>query len=375
MEQYELRKIIGIDALKLVSFRIIIVNEEILHEAERKKFIEVEYASKASEIIGIRIVKDSLFKSLRWEKKKTSDKTYEVSSLELTVSADNNNLNPLLVDEINARLSSINLHLLNDLGIEIRTDGFVVNEIEANINIPMPKKFEDLLPLYRKLLANIPYFNRSYKESGKLIKLRDKDMDSSPTAYECCNQGKTVKGSIICYDKGEDLRRKKCMDLHDNILRIELKASKNRTVKKLYGTTSWNEFTNERVYQAYFNNIISQIHLYLNSVYSPYCLKLGGKLIKKHKSKKNTWLVNLIKEIEQLNKRDIPLILDWQDLLPAFRAFDTYRHLSRVKGALERAATNTSIGHAYRICLDLLLHEMDDIYNNGIVNTKITIIK
>lgn len=312
---------------------------------------------------------------MEWEKKKTSGKTYEVSSLELTVSADNNNLNPLLVDEINARLSSINLHLLNDLGIEIRTDGFVVNEIEANINIPMPKKFEDLLPLYRKLLANIPYFNKSYKESGKLIKLRDKDMDSSPTAYECYKKGKTVKGSIICYDKSEDLRRKKCMDLHDNILRIELKASKNRTVKKLYGTTSWNEFTNEKVYQAYFNNIISQIHLYLNSVYTPYCLKLGGKLIKKYKGKKNTWLVNLIKEIEQLNKRDIPVILDWQDLLPAFKEFDTYRHFNRVKGSLERAATNTSIGQDYRFCLDILLQEMDDIYNNGNVNTEITIIK
>jgi hypothetical protein len=165
------------------------------------------------------------------------------------------------------------------------------------------------------------------------------------------------------------------MDLHDNIPRIELKASKNRTVKKLYGTASWNEFTNERVYQAYFNNIISQIHLYLNSVYTPYCLKLGGTLIKKYKSKKNTWLVNLIKEIEQLNKRDIPIILDWQDLLLAFKEFDTYRHFNRVKGSLERAATNTSIGQDYHICLDTLLQEMDDIYNNGIVNTEITIIK
>lgn len=374
MKQYELRKIIGIDALKLVSFRIVIVNEERLHEAERKKLIEVEYASKASEIIGIKIMKDNLFKSLRWEKKKNSDKTYEVSSLELTVSDDNNNLNPLLVDEIKTRLSTIGLHLKNDLGIEIRTDGFNVNEIEANINIPMPKNFEDLLPLYRKLLANIPYYNKSYKESGKLIKLRDNDMDSHPTAYECYKKGKTIKGSIVCYDKSEDLRRKKCMDLQDNIIRFELKASKNRTVKRIYGTASWNEFTNEKVYQAYFNIIISQIHLYLNSVYTPYCLKLGGKLIKKYISKKNTWLVNMIKEIEQLNKRDIPIILDWQDLLPAFRKFDTYRHFNRVKGALERAATSTSIGQDYRICLNVLLQQMETIYNNGIVNTDVTII-
>lgn len=85
MDGYELRKIIGIDALKLVGFQIYIVNKNKFQEAERKKLIEVEYINMPNNISSIKIINDSLFKSLRWEKTTTCNKIYEQSVLELTV--------------------------------------------------------------------------------------------------------------------------------------------------------------------------------------------------------------------------------------------------------------------------------------------------
>jgi hypothetical protein len=375
MDDIELRKIIGIDALKLVGFHINIVNKNRFNEAEREKIIEVEYRRMPHEISGIRINNDRLFKSLRWEKTIASDKTFEQSVLELTVSKDGNNLNSMLVGEVVTRLFAINQHLTNDMGLELCTDGFKVNSIEINTNLRAPKHFEELLPLYRKLLVNIPYFNKAYKESGKLIKLTNREIDSSPTAFECYKKGKTIKGSIICYDKSEDLRRKKCINLNDNVVRFELKAERNRTVKRIYGTADWNDFTDERIYYAYFTNVVEPIHNYLNNIYTPNCLSLGRKLITKYRSKKNTWMFSMIKEIEQLNQKYIPVILDWQDLLPALKEFDTYRHYNRAKEKLGVAAIDTTIGHEFRTSLEVLLKQLEEIYNNGIVNNDIQIIK
>lgn len=375
MDGYELRKIIGIDALKLVGFQIDIVNKQKFHEAERKKLIEVEYIKMPHEISSIRINNDSLFKSLRWEKTTTINNIFEQSVLELNVSEDGNNLNPMLVVEVNTKLTTINYHLIHDIGLQLITDGFKVNGIETNINLIAPKHFHELLPVYRKLLVNILYFNKAYKESGKLIKLSNKEVDSIPTAFECYKKGKTIKGSIICYDKGEDLRRKKCMNLNDNVVRFELKAERNRTVKRIYGTADWNDFTDERIYHAYFTNVIEPIHNYLNNIYTPNCLSLGRKLITKYRSKKNTWMFAMIKEIEQLNQKYIPVILDWQDLLPALKEFDTYRHFNRTKEKLGIAAIDTTIGHEFRTSLEVLLKQLEEIYNNGIVNNDIQIIK
>lgn len=179
MDDYELRKIIGIDALKQVGFHIKIVNKNKFHEAERKKIIEVEYIRMPHEISAIRINNDRLFKSLRWEKTIASDKTFKQSVLELTVSKDGNNLNPMLVGEVDTRLYAINQHLTNDMGLALCTDGYMVNSIEIIINLKAPKHYKELLPLYRILLVNIPYFNKAYKESGKLIKLSNKEVDSS----------------------------------------------------------------------------------------------------------------------------------------------------------------------------------------------------
>lgn len=78
------------------------------------------------------------------------------------------------------------------------------------------------------------------------------------------------------------------MDLHDNIVRFELKAEKNRTVKRIYGNADWNDFTDERIYHAYYSNVVEPIYNYLNNIYAPNCLSLGRKLITKHRSKKNT---------------------------------------------------------------------------------------
>lgn len=374
MDGYELRKIIGIDALKLVGFQIDIVNKNKFHEAERKKLIEVEYTNMPHNISSVKIINDNLFKSLRWEKTTTCIKTFEQSVLELTVSEDGNNLNPMLVGEVNAKLTAINHHLIHDIGIQLSTDGFKVNGIEININLTAPKHFHELLPIYRKLLVNIPYFNKAYKESGRLIKLSNKEVDSIPTAFECIKKGKTIKGSIICYDKGEDLRRKKCMNLNDNIVRFELKAERNRTVKRIYGTANWNDFTDERIYLAYFSNVIEPIHNYLDNIYTSNCLSLGRKLITKYRSKKNTWMFSMIKEIEQLNKKYIPVILDWQDLLPALKECDTHRHFNRAKEKLARTAVDTSLGHDFGVSLEVLLKEMEEIYNCGNVNKEIRII-
>jgi hypothetical protein len=371
MGGHVLRKIIGIDALKLVGFSIEIVNEEKFHEAERMKIIEIEYRKKPNVISGIHIVNDKLFKSLRWEKKETEYRKYEISALELTVSNNGNNLNPMLVNEVNARLETINYHLVNDMGIIMRTEGFYINSMEININVCAPKKFSELLPLYKKLIANIPYFNKSYQESGNLIHLKNKDVTSCSTAYECYKNGRTIKGSIICYNKSEDLSRKKIMDLHDNIVRFELKAGKSRTVKRIYGTAKWNDLSDEKIYQAYFSNVIKPIHNYVENIYSPYCLSLGKKLIMKHKNRNIAWMLSMMKEIEQLNKRDIPVLLDWQDLLPAFKELNKHRHINRIRGPLEKAATDTSVGQEYRKCLDILLHEIDEIYNHGVVNYEI----
>ncbi len=67
------------------------------------------------EISGIRINNDSLFKSLRWEKAIASDKAFEQSFLELNVSKDGNNLNPMLVGEVDTRLYVKNKTLKENL--------------------------------------------------------------------------------------------------------------------------------------------------------------------------------------------------------------------------------------------------------------------
>lgn len=83
----------------------------------------------------------------------------------------------------------------------------------------------------------------------------------------------------------------------------------------------------------------------------------------------------MMKEIEQLNKKYIPVILDWQDLLSALQECDTYRHFSRTKEKLRKTAKDTSIESEFRTSLEVLLKEIEEIYNSGIVNNDIRKIK
>lgn len=328
---------IGIDRSVLCDFIVLRVDTEklknnIQNEGE-KTYSKIVYDDKSpvelenGKRVGKLVIKDSRIGKLTvsFEKNNLSGKQYVNSSLELMVSADNNNIQNLNTAEYQTRIIDVFNELEERYGVIVDYSTIRIKKLELNATFFLNEAYEKYRQPILLLIRSVPpkrYGKNQSNNSVKYATWHEANMQSGEDKLETA----LVKNSSIelkIYNKGKHLKDiRKIDELDRDIMRVEYTIKDKRILENAFGDNLVTSLTDEKInelFRKYFNRDIA-------APYYQWASKNHKQLVeltKKHREQYQKWTSTFFRECRQYEAlHGLPILFDLEDMESVFRELE-----------------------------------------------------
>jgi hypothetical protein len=328
---------IGIDRSVLCDFIVLRVDTEklknnIQNEGE-KSYSKIVYDDKSpvelenGKRVGKLVIKNSRIGKLTvsFEKNNLSGKQYVNSSLELMVSADNNNIQNLNTAEYQTRIIDVFNELEERYGVIVDYSTIMIKKLELNATFFLNEAYEKYRQPILLLIRSVPpkrYGKNQSNNSVKYATWHEANMQSGEDKLETA----LVKNSSIelkIYNKGKHLKDiGKIDELDRDIMRVEYTIKDKRILENAFGDNLVTSLTDEKInelFRKYFNRDIA-------APYYQWASKNHKQLVeltKKHREQYQKWTSTFFRECRQYEAiHGLPILFDLNDMRKVFKELE-----------------------------------------------------
>jgi hypothetical protein len=328
---------IGIDRSVLCDFIVLGVDTEklknnIQNEGE-KSYSKIVYDDKSpvelenGKKVGKLVIKNSRIGKLTvsFEKNNLSGKQYVNSSLELMVSADNNNIQNLNTAEYQTRIIDVFNELEERYGVIVDYSTIMIKKLELNATFFLNEAYEKYRQAILLLIRSVPpkrYGKNQSNNSVKYATWHEANMQSGEDKLETA----LVKNSSIelkIYNKGKHLKDIwKIDELDRDIMRVEYTIKDKRILENAFGDNLVTSLTDEKInelFRKYFNRDIA-------APYYQWASKNHKQLVeltKKHREQYQKWTSTFFRECRQYAAiHGLPILFDLNDMRKVFKELE-----------------------------------------------------
>lgn len=328
---------IGIDRSVLCDFIVLGVDTEklknnIQNEGE-KSYSKIVYDDKSpvelenGKRVGKLVIKNSRIGKLTvsFEKNNLSGKQYVNSSLELVVSADNNNIQNLNTAEYQTRIIDVFNELEERYGVIVDYSTIMIKKLELNATFFLNEAYEKYRQPILLLIRSVPpkrYGKNQSNNSVKYATWHEANMQSGEDKLETA----LVKNSSIelkIYNKGKHLKDIwKIDELDRDIMRVEYTIKDKRILENAFGDNLVTSLTDEKInelFRKYFNRDIA-------APYYQWASKNHKQLVeltKKHREQYQKWTSTFFRECRQYAAiHGLPILFDLNDMRKVFKELE-----------------------------------------------------
>lgn len=328
---------IGIDRSVLCDFIVLRVDTEklknnIQNEGE-KSYSKIVYDDKSpvelenGKRVGKLVIKNNRIGKLTvsFEKNNLSGKQYVNSSLELMVSADNNNIQNLNTAEYQTRIIDVFNELEERYGVIVDYSTIMIKKLELNATFFLNEAYEKYRQPILLLIRSVPpkrYGKNQSNNSVKYATWHEANMQSGEDKLETA----LVKNSSIelkIYNKGKHLKDiGKIDELDRDIMRVEYTIKDKRILENAFGDNLVTSLTDEKInelFRKYFNRDIA-------APYYQWASKNHKQLVeltKKHREQYQKWTSTFFRECRQYEAiHGLPILFDLNDMRKVFKELE-----------------------------------------------------
>lgn len=325
---------IGIDRSVLYGFTVLSIDVDRLKQCqyENKTFVDLVEDERSPIVladgrrIGKLVVQSQAIGKLCIEFRKNNLNMTEhiVSTLEMMVSADGNNLQNLNADGYRDRIGEVFDLLKNGYGIEIAYESIRLKKVELNATFRLDEPYENYKKAILLLIRNVPasrYGSDTNRNSVKYAAWSEamKGRDKLETIL--------VKNSSLelkIYNKTKHLEDIRTLDnTGKDCMRIEFLIKDARILSNAWGDNLVADLTDEGIrnlFLKFFRRDIAEPYERWSKENQKELLKLA---IKHKRESPKRWVSNFIRDCRQIeSKQGLPILFDIADMKDVFKRIE-----------------------------------------------------
>jgi hypothetical protein len=189
-------------------------------------------------------------------------------------------------------------YVAENYGVYLSFNDASIHKMEVNVTIPY-EPVASVLPLLKNILINLKIGGERYAANGTIKKRGIGPLANYVDTTTISRKNKSKE--LVFYDKTEQLKNVRGIQLSESLLRVELKLNSSRAIRYRLGHSKLRSLTQEQLNNIFYEDVVKKIEQYQLS-YKKKEKKNAKALLVKYRTagtKNRNWPIMMMTEILQ----------------------------------------------------------------------------
>lgn len=245
------------------------------------------------------------------------------------------NIQNVTVIEIKSYLTDVRKYLLSQYGLTVNMSHLQIKLLEINCTFAITKKFREYHRVIKLLMYLAPFLN------SKLQSFINANKQNYSLDMETLLK-KNKSMEIIIYNKSKQICDTKDVEMHADLMRIEIRLLTAKKITEAFGDNHFHTFTDEAIAEYYMHQFTKKFINTYRKWYIDNQSKIAKLICKCKQQTPIHWQANFLDYCKNYEENyELPLLLDIEHLYTILKAHtDHNRNTSRTIKSFRKKIEN-----------------------------------